>query len=102
MALALIEIIATPPGEAPEWVRTAWVGLRLIMYLPGSGAVSRGTLSGPPHPDNIGGYSVRTTEAIETLREVNPTAAAWWDDNIEPANMPWLTFGKQFCEVMAD
>lgn len=64
-----IRIIAVPPGDAPEWVRQAWVGLEL-----------------PLAPDAPKGKAVvYSHEAIAVLAKANPKAAAWWKTNFPRA-----------------
>ena len=90
-----IRITATPPGEAPEPIRSAWVGL----YLPlASGKQPRtlktvGVLTGPKslfaswfavlsgRADDTEGYLVSSRTAIERLDAVAPEAAAWWREH---------------------
>jgi hypothetical protein len=89
-----ILISKTPAGEAPEWVRQAWVGLRLPVA--GSGlepAMTSGVLSGPANPlERLlallkgqlklnRGYAVYTADALAILEQHRPDAAAWWRDN---------------------
>lgn len=104
--MAKIKIITPPAGQAPEWVRQAWVGLELpVSDAPGQQShepryQQRGVLGSMASPDNIGGYNVRTEKALEILRKENAQAAEWWDDHINPQAMPWLVFGKKFCELI--
>jgi hypothetical protein len=75
-----ILITAIPPGEAPESVRRAWVGLTLPL-APGHPAPAvvpvRGVVHGQP-----GGYCtcylVEGRRAVEHLAAARPDAAAWW------------------------
>jgi len=86
-----IKIVRRPIGEAPEWVRDAWIGLSLPL------AVKRehswrgvGVLSGPSRwlpqlwalatgkTEKFEGYLVNAQAAVDLLAEVNPGAAAWW------------------------
>ena len=97
-----IKIVSMPAGQAPEWVRQAWIGLILPTTSPRKPVVSSGVLGGEPGPSNIDDYQVKTDTAIKKLRKKNPEAAKWWEDNT-----PWLLgpghyfrFGKRFCEVV--
>ncbi|HXU99514.1 MAG TPA: hypothetical protein VG166_03340 [Caulobacteraceae bacterium] len=89
-----IDIVRTPEGEAPLWVRQAWVGLRLPSALkrartwPGQGVVTGpktfagrlwGRLMG--RGTAISGYAVGSREAVDLLAAVNPAAADWWRQN---------------------
>jgi hypothetical protein len=76
---AIIRIIATPPGEAPEFVRRAWVGLELPVVrgqtLPEM-LTAQGVLSSQkqnPQP----GYAVNGRAAIKILESACPEAAEW-------------------------
>ena len=89
-----VRIVRPPKGEAPEWVREAWVGLVLplkdarLQTLP-----ICGVLSGPRSGlrmlwDSLTGASVTTTgylapaaRAIEVLEASRPLAARWWRDH---------------------
>ena len=75
-----IRITGTPPGEAPEHVRAAWVGLELPL-LPGQ--------TGPRTVEQVevlsmqktgaeAGYMVDGKQAVALLAEHSPDAAAWW------------------------
>jgi hypothetical protein len=91
-----IRIIAAPIGEAPDWVREAWVGLVLPVagnpqprYFYGfgvrTGPVSLlgnlwGLLLGKAQ--RYFGYPVYAGPAVELLEASNPDAAMWWRDNV--------------------
>jgi hypothetical protein len=89
-----IKIVATPVGEAPDWVREAWVGLELpLTHLEEVSVETCGVLSGPT--SRVGwwwaglrgrlylttGYCVNSARAIEILRRSRPDAANWWTTN---------------------
>lgn len=85
-----IRIIDRPLGEAPDWVRDAWIGLELDLLIPQEiTAPTRGVLSGrswwrslwvrlfrgnPP----VTGFVVSGKNSIDRLATVRPDAAAWW------------------------
>jgi hypothetical protein len=91
-----IRIIATPPGEAPEDVRRAWVGL-LLPLADGESAPREfyrsGVLTAPRtligrwvryFSGRLGrdtGYAVDADTAIAILDERAPQAATWWREN---------------------
>ena len=89
-----IEIIKRPNGEAPEWVRDAWIGLRLPLYhhLPVTSEI-QGVVTGSrtrlgamftrlvKQPETMTGYYVHAKGAIEMLAAYNTEAAKWWVDN---------------------
>lgn len=99
-----IKIINTPPGQAPEWVRDEWVGVELPVEedAPGQGeSVQFGIFGGKP--ENLGGYPVRTRDAIDALREKAPKAAQWWENNVTLLNFsPRLVFRRDVCEVVPE
>jgi len=85
-------IVSPPQGEAPDWVREAWVGLRLPTK-DGRGArryLSAGVLTGPDgvlpmllglvtgRTNTASGYYVPSQEALAILDAARPEAAAWW------------------------
>src|SRR5579871_3824738 len=74
-----IRIIAIPPGEAPEEVRRAWVGLVLPLAKRARGpllARGFGVLTGQRELTH--GYAVRSRQAVEILSRHAPEAAEWW------------------------
>lgn len=92
---AYVRIIAIPPGEAPESVRNAWVGLELP--LDGGSELqtvhSSGVLSGPRGflrslfglasgsvKESIG-WVVRVKSAMKILAVHAPEAESWWRIN---------------------
>jgi hypothetical protein len=74
-----VRIVALPPGEAPEEVRRAWIGLELpVTSVPGGsrqGVV--GVLSHRP-AGHCDGYAVEGADAVRILAGKAPEAAAWW------------------------
>lgn len=86
-----VKIVRPPSGEAPQWVREAWVGLVLPLKEAGlRTAPSIGVLSGPKSalgwlwasltgaPITVTGYLTPAARAIEILARARPEAAAWW------------------------
>jgi hypothetical protein len=72
------EIVKTPSGEAPERIRTAWIGC--VLPLAGTGifeavAVLTGVRA------NVEGVLVNGYEAFAVLRQRNGEAYAWWVEN---------------------
>lgn len=80
-----VRIVKVPPGEAPEKVRRAWVGLVLPLADGHSGPVqvfTRGVLSGEMETDLPRmQYAVPVDAAVVLLERANPSAAAWWREN---------------------
>jgi len=98
-----IKIIAVPSGEAPLEVREQWVGL-VLPVDPSYEALGRigfiGVLGGPPDQENMGGYPVKTQEAIRLLEEKSPEAARWWRSLPHLNFLDYLVFGRKFCELV--
>ena len=89
-----IRIVQRPIGEAPEWVRDAWIGVS----LPTASALQRdwrgfGVLTGPHHwlaqiwallcgnSFTVKGYAVNAKIAVDRLADHSPEAAAWWREH---------------------
>ncbi|MGI4788689.1 MAG: hypothetical protein ACRYFS_07540 [Janthinobacterium lividum] len=92
--MVAIKIIAVPPGEAPQQVREAWVGIVLPLALPGQArGLNAGVLTGPKtslarlwwrltkRGSSGVGYLVESAVAISLLSERHPWAAQWWQQN---------------------
>lgn len=94
-----IKIVAAPPGQAPEWVREAWIGIELPLAQPISGGVQVGIMLGKP--ENIGGYTVNSAQAFQLLQKHNIEAWNWWNENAPYAmRCGQLVFKKQACELI--
>lgn len=92
-------IVSTPPGDPPDWVREAWVGLILPEENPDDPAIVRiGVLGG--RPQNDGGYKVSGRTAIAALEEHNAAAAQWWFNNAAHVLLGSLTFSRDVCRVV--
>ena len=110
-----IRITSIPPGEAPEHVRKAWIGL--VLPVPDRFAGSRetlgfGVLSAPRtfvgalialclgRAKRETGYIVAADRAIEILTLHAPYAAAWWRENASRVIAPGrhFVFARDACE----
>lgn len=89
-----VRIVRAPVGEAPSWVREAWIGLELpLADLAEVSIETVGVLTGPFSPLGYGwakvrgrlhrttGYAVRSARAIDILARSRPDAAEWWRTN---------------------
>jgi hypothetical protein len=98
-----VKIVEIPSGQAPSWVREKWLGLVLPVA---NDAPSHfrpvGVLKGKPRKENLGGYPVKTEIAIQILENISKEAADWWRANISFEDMPYLLFGRKFCEEVPD
>jgi hypothetical protein len=81
--VAHLRILRLPPGEAPEEIRRAWVGMELPLRrgeteprtLQSVGVVSQ------QGPEVTTGYTVDGRRAVAALASQVPEAAAWWREN---------------------
>ncbi len=101
--MAKIRIIQTPPGDAPLWVRKAWLGLKLPLIGQANTNIPQfSARGGPATPENIGGYEVHGGEALLALHQAGRTdAAEWWTKNSSPHG-GHLIFSKQACVLIQD
>ena len=114
---ARVRIIATPPGEAPQWVREKWVGLELPLaqrYRSAREHHGYGVLTGPRtiFGQFLGilrgrslrerGYAVRVLDAVAELERASPEAAAWWRTTLPHRMKPWrcFLFQESVCQVL--
>jgi len=87
----MVRIVARPIGEAPEWVRDAWIGLEIPLLCSGERTSEGvGVLSGPRsflaqlgdwlrgRSMNVSGYVVNARTAVDLLEAHSPKAAEWW------------------------
>ncbi|NJC40501.1 hypothetical protein GGQ87_000759 [Brevundimonas alba] len=99
-----VRIVRAPKGEAPLWVREAWIGLELPLALPDEVTEeTSGVLSGPNswlgywwarlrgRIHQTSGYVVNSARAIDILARSQPKAADWWRVN-----------APRFCELDAE
>jgi hypothetical protein len=92
-------IVALPPGEAPENIRQAWIGLELPFTGAGRPVAVVGVLS----RDSAGrceGYEVDGATAVRLLAANAPDAAAWWRRHAPHvlASGYQLVFPAEVCE----
>lgn len=112
-----IRIKSTPPGEAPEHVRQAWIGLEIPVPPRFAGrrrGYGVGVLSGPKsrfgallamlfgRAQREVGYVVEASVAVNLLASRSPEAAAWWREHaprfIEPGR--YFMFAAESCEEL--
>lgn len=98
-----VEIVQPPLGEAPLWVREAWVGLTLPV-VDRRRSASFGVLSGPRtwlgqqiatltgRSERVDGYWVESALAIELLDRLKPDAALWWRGHCPQFDQPGMIF----------
>lgn len=91
--VVFIRIIATPPGEAPDEVRRAWLGLELPLAdgeIGPRNVPTGGVITGPRtflgklwklltgQRQFAHGYVINAPQALVLLAEKAPSAALWW------------------------
>jgi hypothetical protein len=81
--IAGLLIKRTPPGEAPEHIRRAWVGLTLPLARAEMEPRALRTVGVLSHQDSemTVGYAVDGRKAVRFLASHEPEAAAWWREN---------------------
>jgi hypothetical protein len=100
-----IRITRTPPGEAPEHVRRAWIGLEMPVHERFAGQQRRlgvGVLTGPGTWLGVllavltsrakceTGYVVEAKVALDLLAAHAPEAAAQWNNRLNAQlHGPW-------------
>ncbi len=111
-----IRITSTPPGEAPEQVRAAWIGLVLPLAISGARTIETvGVLSYPKTRVGLffarlfgrtkreSGYVVEAHRAVEILATHAPDAAKWWRENAAFSVQPgqYFVFAAEVCQEIA-
>ena len=111
-----VRIISTPPGEAPEQVRAAWIGLVLPLVVSGPHTTETvGVLSGPTTRFGLffarlfgrtrqeRGYSVDAHQAVELLAHHAPDAARWWRESASAAVQrgQYFVFAAEVCQEVS-
>lgn len=110
-----IVIVRRPRGEAPEWVRDAWIGLSLPLVVSDRRTVRGfGVLTGPRRvlqiwailrrrTVEVDGFVVNARVAVECLDEHRPDAAAWWRTHAPHLlrNGAGLVFDAAACEPVS-
>jgi hypothetical protein len=113
-SLGRIRIVRRPEGEAPEWVRDAWIGIELPLLHPAAieSRIVGGVLTMPKtrlghwlsvlmgRSRVVSGYLVDANDAVRRLEGRNPTAAIWWRTNaawcVQPGGQ--FIFDRPACE----
>jgi len=114
--MAKLRIISTPPGQAPEYIRRAWLGLELPLAVSkpkavhsagvvsgrGSLGVWLGLLTGAVKENS--GWVVPAEGALAVLEVSRPDAAQWWRVNLPHLFTPGrkLVFATACGEAVAE
>lgn len=114
-----VRIVNVPPGEAPDAVRRAWVGLVLPIAEPFPSPVAvpyYGVLTGPRTwlghvrrsltgrvPPRESCYLVPVDDTLDELVRANSSAATWWRENTPDLIGVGQVFGfpARVCEEIA-
>ncbi len=95
--MAFIELVRTPRGQAPEWVREEWVGLFIPLASDVGPGTQRGALGGAA--TIRGGHHVEAAEAFIRLGGKSADAYDWWVEYSPRAFMSYLVFDREACRV---
>jgi hypothetical protein len=118
--LTNIRILAAPPGEAPDEIREAWIGM-VLPVVPGHLRPIRGqqfgVVTGPKTPLMLrvatflrlgrsvsATYHVDAKTALRLLADHAPLAEAWWRSNTPHLYREGMVLGfaEYVCEVVAE
>ncbi|GEM_PF-976864 len=94
-----IRITSTPPGQAPEEVRSGWIGVELpARFIPGTVPV-QGLVDGSLIFRTGGQFKVPYRVAIDELQQKDSSAAQWFLENLGD-NYPALLFDADCAETI--
>lgn len=95
-----IVIVNMPSGEAPEWIRRAWIGLKLpVEHFVKRKQSYGGVLEHRSKAKILVGYVVDWEKAMICLKQKDWKARGWWVTNVSPSN---LVFDRMFCVEVPD
>lgn len=117
--MASVRIVSAPPGDAPEEVRRAWVGLVVPLPRGSSGPRSVhtvGVLTGPHtwyrqlwavitgRAEKMRGFVLDARQCFDLLDAHDPVAAEWWRKNTPHLLRPGQTllFPSVTCELLVE
>ncbi len=102
-----IQIISTPSGFPPYWIRQAWEGIVMeaepeeiapVLELGIDSKIGEIVVV-----NQVDGHTVSYQEAMDKLKTHNPKAYEWWTEFYSPNDFPdGLFFRKKFCEVISE
>ncbi len=100
--MSKIKIVRAPPGQAPDWVRDAWIGVEIptIKTASRTPGILIGVNGGRPDSRSVGGYEVKLGEAIKVLSMKSPEAAEYWENMFPDQPDRVLVFAKDVCEMV--
>lgn len=95
-----IKIVKVPAGEAPLWVREAWVGVELPCFPDMGWVPAKGALSG--QKIEVGsGVIVSQDEALKLLGIKNAEAERWWRNHGHPNENVNFVFREGDIEIVS-
>lgn len=97
-----IRIIGVPYGQAPLWVRQAWIGLEIPLspIQPKPGDTFLEVIDKTTPRQGTDGFAVNARVAIDLLSEYNPPAAAWWKREESWVMLHEFVFNKEACLLL--
>lgn len=99
--MANIRIVQTPQGDAPLWVREAWIGLEIpVIGQTDPDTPQFSATGGPATPENIDGYEVHGSDALLALQQAGRAKAADWWRNDSVLRDNHLIFSKDACVLI--
>ena len=103
MAQGFVRIIKRPAGQAPAEIRDKWIGLVLPVIEKTGGGLFRGLITGQPVLDQVGGYVIRWSDAMNALASKSLETKKWWEKNVYARpHPPALIFDQECCEIVPD
>jgi len=111
-----IKIVDIPIGEAPLWVREAWIGVEIPLFCQDKNTMEfYGVLSGYPSlakrlwnrvtggSPKVTGYIVIARDAVDALAKSNLSAADWWFENVPQLmdGVELFLFDEDACQIVA-
>ena len=112
-----IIVVRRPIGDAPEWVKDAWIGVRLPVAKTQATSHAGFSVTKGPHTliprlwsilrkksDYYSGYVVHAKTSVEILSETRPDAANWWRTNVHNCLQGFncFLFDEESCEIFID
>ena len=80
----LFEVVKTPDGSSPAWVREAWIGVQFAALQGAPVSMPARSADGVPDGEvtRRHGYSVGARDVLGLLALRHPKAAQWYIDNV--------------------
>lgn len=98
LSSAWVQIITTPAGEAPLWVREAWIHLKFPAFVNVHNTSTK-VISGEVE-EACDLVLIDEDVALNILRKKHPQAAAWWNCRGFPRQQKAFAFRREECNVL--